>query len=69
MMGIEVSEVSVAEISTQLERSFHQLAQDEKIGFSVDVSENFGPSLFTVTNACNRSCSICRQRFPVHRAG
>ena len=34
MMGIEVSDVSIDEITEQLERSFHQLAQDKNLGVS-----------------------------------
>ena len=34
MMGIEVSEVSLDEMAEQLERSFHQLAQDKNLEFA-----------------------------------
>src|SRR5262249_35534995 len=47
MMGIEVSEVSIAEITGQLERSFHQVAQDKSLEFSVEVSEPLKESLQT----------------------
>jgi HAMP domain-containing protein/CheY-like chemotaxis protein/signal transduction histidine kinase len=36
MMGIEVSDVSIHDITDQLERSFHQLAQDKNIGFFIE---------------------------------
>ena len=36
MMGIEVSDVSVAEMAEQLERSFHQLAQDKNLEFVIE---------------------------------
>jgi len=39
MMGIEVSEVSVAEITEQLRRSFHQLAKDKNLDFEIERSE------------------------------
>ncbi|CAN5707485.1 HAMP domain-containing protein [soil metagenome] len=35
MMGIEVTDVVVAEIAQQLERSFHQLAQDKNLDFII----------------------------------
>jgi HAMP domain-containing protein/CheY-like chemotaxis protein/signal transduction histidine kinase len=47
MMGIEVSEVSITEMSAQLERSFHQLAQDKNLGFSIELSENFDPTILS----------------------
>jgi len=47
MMGIEVSDVSVDEITEQIERSFHQLAQDKNIGFGVERSEHLDPVLQT----------------------
>ena len=42
MMGIEVSDVSVAEMAEQLERSFHQLAQDKDLEFVIERSEETG---------------------------
>jgi HAMP domain-containing protein/CheY-like chemotaxis protein/signal transduction histidine kinase len=36
MMGIEVSDVSIHDVTDQLERSFHQLAQDKRIGFFIE---------------------------------
>src|SRR5881398_1550774 len=47
MMGIEVSDVSLDDITEQLERSFHQLAQDKNIGFFVERAENFNPLVIT----------------------
>ncbi|MFN2510303.1 MAG: HAMP domain-containing protein [Pyrinomonadaceae bacterium] len=35
MMGIEVSHVPIAEMAEQLERSFHQLAQDKSLEFRI----------------------------------
>src|SRR5204862_5726513 len=35
-MGIEVAPVSLDDINEQLERSFHQFAQDKSLGFSVE---------------------------------
>jgi CheY-like chemotaxis protein/signal transduction histidine kinase/HAMP domain-containing protein len=47
MMGIEVSEVSVKEISEQLERSFHQLAQDKNLEFLIERADNLTPAVYT----------------------
>jgi HAMP domain-containing protein/CheY-like chemotaxis protein/signal transduction histidine kinase len=47
MMGIEVSDVSIDDVTDQLERSFHQLAQDKDIGFFVERSENLNPLVLT----------------------
>jgi HAMP domain-containing protein/CheY-like chemotaxis protein/GAF domain-containing protein len=47
MMGIEVSDVSIDDITDQLERSFHQLAQDKDLGFFVEVSENLDKTVVT----------------------
>ena len=47
MMGIEVSEVSVKEISEQLERSFHQLAQDKNLEFLIERADNLTPTVYT----------------------
>ncbi|MFN2515784.1 MAG: response regulator [Pyrinomonadaceae bacterium] len=47
MMGIEVSEVSIAEMTEQLERSFHQLAQDKNLEFQIEQSEQLPPTIRT----------------------
>jgi CheY-like chemotaxis protein/HAMP domain-containing protein len=47
MMGIEVSEVSIDDIAAQLERSFHQLAQDKSLGFFIERSDDLGPTVLT----------------------
>src|SRR5688500_9015815 len=47
MMGIEVSEVSVTEITEQLERSFHQVAQDKNLEFVVERDEGVSPTVRT----------------------
>ncbi len=47
MMGIEVSEVSIDDLAGQLERSFHQLAQDKNLEFAVERSENLNPVIRT----------------------
>jgi len=47
MMGIEVSDVSVAEMAEQLERSFHQLAQDKDLEFLIERSEEMDPTIRT----------------------
>jgi len=47
MMGIEVSDVSIDDVTEQLERSFHQLAQDKNIGFFIERSETLAPTLVT----------------------
>jgi HAMP domain-containing protein/CheY-like chemotaxis protein/signal transduction histidine kinase len=47
MMGIEVTDVSIDDVTDQLERSFHQLAQDKNIGFFVERSEKLNPLLLT----------------------
>src|ERR1700704_1355666 len=47
MMGIEVSDVSIDDITDQLERSFHQLAQDKNLGFFIDLSEDLSPTVLT----------------------
>src|SRR5258705_3029406 len=38
MMGIEVSEVSFVDFTGQLERNFHQVAQDKNLEFSVELA-------------------------------
>jgi HAMP domain-containing protein/CheY-like chemotaxis protein/signal transduction histidine kinase len=47
MMGIEVSDVSVAEMAEQLERSFHQLARDKNLEFLIERSEEMDPTIRT----------------------
>ncbi len=47
MMGIEVTDVLVDDVTEQLERSFHQLAQDKNIGFFIERSEKLNPVLIT----------------------
>jgi len=47
MMGIEVSDVSIDDVTLQIQRSFHQLAQDKNLGFFVERSEDLAPSLVT----------------------
>jgi CheY-like chemotaxis protein/signal transduction histidine kinase/HAMP domain-containing protein len=47
MMGIEVAEVSITEMMGQLERSFHQLAQDKNLEFVIDRDEKMEPTLRT----------------------
>src|SRR6185295_13961184 len=47
MMGIEISEVSLDEITGQLERSFHQLAQDKNLEFSIVRSKQMKPTVRT----------------------
>jgi hypothetical protein len=47
MMGVEVSEVSLDDITEQLERSFHQFAQDKKLGFFIKRSPGLEPTLVT----------------------
>ncbi|MFN2499586.1 MAG: HAMP domain-containing protein [Pyrinomonadaceae bacterium] len=47
MMGIDVSEVSVDEMAEQLQRSFHQLAQDKNLEFQIERAEDLEPTLRT----------------------
>src|SRR5262249_30294973 len=47
MMGIEVADVSIDDISAQLERSFHQLAQDKNIELFIERSEELDPLILT----------------------
>jgi CheY-like chemotaxis protein/HAMP domain-containing protein len=47
MMGIEVSDVSIDDVTAQLERSFHQLAQDKSIDFFIERNEGLNPTLST----------------------
>src|SRR3989454_925665 len=47
MMAIEVSEISIQDISAQLERSFHQLAQDKNLGFFIELDDALKPNVLT----------------------
>src|SRR6185436_11886781 len=47
MMGIEVTDVSIDDVTDQLERSFHQLAQDKNIEFFTERAEKLDPVLTT----------------------
>jgi signal transduction histidine kinase len=47
MMGIEVSEVSIDDVTDQLERSFHQLAQDKNIGFFIERTAEMDATIVT----------------------
>ncbi|MFY9622037.1 MAG: HAMP domain-containing protein [Pyrinomonadaceae bacterium] len=47
MMGIEVSDVSIDDITDQLERSFHQLAKDKDIGFFIERGDELEPTIAT----------------------
>src|SRR5438045_5128541 len=47
MMGIEVSDVSIDDLTAQLERKFYQLAQDKKHGFFIERDSDMGPSVVT----------------------
>jgi hypothetical protein len=47
MMAIDIGEVSFKEVVGQLERSFHQVAQDKKLDFVIERSEELGPFLHT----------------------
>src|SRR5439155_13709287 len=47
MMGIEVSDVSIDDVTLQIQRSFHQLAQDKNLGFFVERSQDLEPTLVT----------------------
>src|SRR5205085_11547575 len=47
MMGIEVSEVSLDDITEQLERSFHQFAQDKNLGFFIERDQDLSPTVVT----------------------
>jgi CheY-like chemotaxis protein/signal transduction histidine kinase/HAMP domain-containing protein len=47
MMGIEVGEVLVADITAQLERNFHQVAQDKDLDFAIELGEDLGTALQT----------------------
>jgi hypothetical protein len=47
MMAIEIGEVSFKDVVDQLERSFHQVAQDKKLEFIVEQNEDLGPYVHT----------------------
>jgi HAMP domain-containing protein/CheY-like chemotaxis protein len=47
MMGIEVSEVAIGDMTEQLERSFHQLAQDKNLEFLIERAEQLAPTVRT----------------------
>jgi CheY-like chemotaxis protein len=47
MMGLEVVDVSINDITDQLERSFHQLAQDKSLAFNIKVPETLDPNIKT----------------------
>jgi len=47
MMGIEVSDVSIDDITAQLERNFHQLAQDKNLGFFIELGDHLSPTVIT----------------------
>ncbi|MEO8435768.1 MAG: HAMP domain-containing protein, partial [Pyrinomonadaceae bacterium] len=47
MMGIEVGEVSIDEMTEQLERSFHQLAKDKNLEFLVERAKELSPTVRT----------------------
>ena len=47
MMQIEVSEVSIASITGQMERNFHGVAQDKNLEFSVEVAEDLEETVQT----------------------
>jgi HAMP domain-containing protein/CheY-like chemotaxis protein/signal transduction histidine kinase len=47
MMAIDIGEVSFTDVVGQLERSFHQVAQDKNLEFIVEHNDDLGPSLRT----------------------
>jgi HAMP domain-containing protein/CheY-like chemotaxis protein len=47
MMGIEVSEVPIADITEQLGRSFHQLAKDKNLEFQIERAEQLPETIRT----------------------
>ncbi len=47
MMGIEVVEVSIAEITEQLERNFHQLAKDKNLDFKIEQAKELPSTIRT----------------------
>jgi len=47
MMGIEMAEVLITDVIDQLERSFHQLAQDKNLEFLIERAPDLPPSVRT----------------------
>ena len=47
MMGVEISDVPLDDVTDQLQRSFHQLAQDKNIDFFIERSEDLNPTVVT----------------------
>src|SRR5437667_4985397 len=47
MMGIEVSDVAIDDLTAQLERKFHQLAQDKDLAFFIERASNLSPTIVT----------------------
>jgi CheY-like chemotaxis protein/HAMP domain-containing protein len=47
MMGIDITDVSFADVSGQLERSFQQVALDKKLDFAVDRAAGLPPAMRT----------------------
>src|SRR5437762_10197522 len=47
MMGIEVSDVSIDDITEQLERNFHQVAQDQNLAFFIERSNDLPQDVLT----------------------
>ena len=47
MMAIDIGEVSFTDVVGQLERSFHQVAQDKNLEFIIERNTDLGPSLRT----------------------
>ncbi len=47
MMGFEVNDVSIDGMAEQLQRSFHQIAQDKELEFLIDRDENLSQPLRT----------------------
>ncbi len=47
MMAIETSEVDFTDVTEQMNRSFHQLAQDKGLEFTIDVEPNLPASILT----------------------
>ncbi|HKA19412.1 MAG TPA: HAMP domain-containing protein [Blastocatellia bacterium] len=47
MMAIETSEVPFADVTDQMNRSFHQLAQDKGLEFTIETDPSLPPSILT----------------------
>src|SRR5262249_41668786 len=47
MMAIESSEVPFGDVTEQMQRSFHQVAQDKGLEFTIDVDSHVPPSILT----------------------